>query len=41
MKRGRPHEVEDLEEKRISSEFPPVCSVCGRRRSPGEHTDTC
>ena len=35
MKRGRPHEDEDLEEKRISSEFPPVYSVCGRRRSLG------
>ena len=35
MKRGRPHEDEDLEEKRISSEFHPVYSVCGRRRSLG------
>ena len=35
MKRGRPHEDEDLEEKRRSSEFPPVYSVCGRRRSLG------
>ena len=33
MKRGRPHENEDLEEKRISSEFHPVYNVCGRRRS--------
>ena len=35
MKRGRPHEDEDLEEKRRSSEFPPVYSVCGRRRILG------
>ena len=35
MKRERPHEDEDLEEKRIPSEFPPVYSVCGRRRSLG------
>ena len=35
MKRERPHEDEDLEEKRISSEFPSVYSVCGRRRSLG------
>ena len=35
MKRGRPREDEDLEEKIISSEFPPVYSVCGRRRSLG------
>ena len=35
MKRGRPHEDEDLEEKLISSEFPLVYSVCGRRRSLG------
>ena len=33
MKRGRSHEDEDLEEKRILSGFPPVYSVCGRRRS--------
>ena len=33
MKWGRPHEEEDLEEKRISSEFPPVYRVCGRGRS--------
>ena len=35
MKRGLPHEDEDLEEKRISSEFPLVYSVCGRKRSLG------
>ena len=35
MKRGRPQEDEDLKEKRISSEFPPVYSVCGRRRCLG------
>ena len=33
MRRGRSHEDEDLEEKRILSGFPPVYSVCGRRRS--------
>ena len=35
MKRELPHEDEDLKEKRMSSEFPPVYSVCGRRRSLG------
>ena len=40
MKWGRPHEDEDFEEKRISSEFPSVYGVCGRGRSLGERTDT-